>query len=139
KRCFGGWTMTAHSSGVTKGLQDRLLKDQERRAERERRLPFAEKLRILDQLMAERAAAEERELAETAGERHGCGGALHPVKIDFERFGPDLFFVVRVAGVRCDRCGERFPVPSGEEDLEWVAAWSPGASWQVFSSSTPSL
>ena len=43
----------ANSSGVTKHLLDRLLKAQDRRAKRESRLPFAEKLRILDGLMAE--------------------------------------------------------------------------------------
>ena len=44
--------MKARSSGVTKRLLERLLRDQERRANRERKMPFAEKLRVLDQLMA---------------------------------------------------------------------------------------
>jgi len=44
--------MTARSQGVTKLLHKRLLEDQRRRAEAERRLSFAEKLRILDQLIA---------------------------------------------------------------------------------------
>jgi|AP95_1055475.scaffolds.fasta_scaffold144296_1 hypothetical protein len=34
------------------GLHDLLIKSQARRAERERKLPFAQKLRILDRLMA---------------------------------------------------------------------------------------
>jgi hypothetical protein len=37
--------------GTTKSLRDKLLKDQQRRAEKERSLPFAQKLRILDELM----------------------------------------------------------------------------------------
>ena len=45
--------MTAHSSNVTRLLLGKLLEDQARRAERERRMPFAEKLRVLDQLMAD--------------------------------------------------------------------------------------
>ena len=43
--------MGARSKGVTKSLLERLLRDQERRAQREKRLPFAEKLRIVDMLM----------------------------------------------------------------------------------------
>jgi hypothetical protein len=41
----------ASSNGVTRGLLERLLRDQARRAERERKLPFAKKLLIADQLM----------------------------------------------------------------------------------------
>ncbi|GEM_PF-1261133 len=50
--CLRGLTMMERSSGVTKGLLDRLIKDQERRAEQERKLSFAKKLRILDALQA---------------------------------------------------------------------------------------
>lgn len=46
--------MTERSGHVTKRLLERLLKDQQRRAERERKLPYAEKLRILDRLQEER-------------------------------------------------------------------------------------
>jgi hypothetical protein len=45
----------ASSSSVTGGLLERLLRDQARRAERERRMPFARKLAIVDQLMLEYA------------------------------------------------------------------------------------
>jgi hypothetical protein len=45
--------MTTNSRGVSKRLLDRLLRDQRRRAEKERRMSFAEKLRVVDQLMAE--------------------------------------------------------------------------------------
>ena len=45
--------MTANSKRVTKGLLDRLLKAQSRRSEREKRMPFGEKLKIVDQLMAD--------------------------------------------------------------------------------------
>mgnify|MGYP001495882172 CR=1 FL=1 len=45
--------MKARSGGVTKRLLAKLLKDQKRRADRERKLPYAQKLRILDQLMAD--------------------------------------------------------------------------------------
>ena len=45
--------MEASSHSVTKLLLDRLLRDQKRRAEKERRMPFAEKLRVVDRLMAE--------------------------------------------------------------------------------------
>ena len=45
--------MTANSKRVTKGLLDRLLKAQSRRSEREKRMPFCEKLKIVDQLMAD--------------------------------------------------------------------------------------
>ena len=44
--------MTARSSNVTKHLLEKLLRDQERRAERERKMSFARKLRVVDQLMA---------------------------------------------------------------------------------------
>ena len=43
--------MTGLSKNVTGGLREKLLKDQERRAEKERRLSFAKKLRILDRMM----------------------------------------------------------------------------------------
>ena len=43
----------AHSLSGTADWREELLKDQQRRAERERRLPFAAKLRILEKLMAE--------------------------------------------------------------------------------------
>ncbi len=45
--------MTAHSGNVTRLLLGKLLEDQARRAERERRMPFAEKLMVLDRLMAD--------------------------------------------------------------------------------------
>ena len=45
--------MKASSHSVTKRLLERLLRDQKRRAEKERRMPFAEKLRVVDRLMAE--------------------------------------------------------------------------------------
>ena len=45
--------MKERSGGVTKHLLEKLLKDQKRRAERERKLPYEQKLRILDQLMAD--------------------------------------------------------------------------------------
>ncbi len=48
----------ARSPGVTKNLLEKLLKDQARRAERERKLPYAQKLRILDQMIAEWRQAE---------------------------------------------------------------------------------
>ena len=49
--------MMERSGGVTKRLVDRLFKAQKRRAERQRKLPFAEKLRILDRLQADRRAS----------------------------------------------------------------------------------
>ena len=45
--------MMARSGGVTAHLLERLLEDQKRRAKRERKMSFAEKLRILDRLMAD--------------------------------------------------------------------------------------
>ncbi len=45
--------MTANSSGVTKRLLGNLLKDQQRRADRERNMPYAQKLRIVDKLMTD--------------------------------------------------------------------------------------
>ena len=48
----------ARSQGVTKNLLETLLKDQARRAERERKLPYAQKLRILDEMIAEWRRAE---------------------------------------------------------------------------------
>lgn len=52
--------MTARSGGVTRQLVERLLRDQQKRAERERKLPYAKKLRILDQLQAEVAGTGEQ-------------------------------------------------------------------------------
>ena len=49
--------MAAHSKGVTGKLLTRLLKAQSKRAELEKRLPFAEKLKILDQLISDRQEA----------------------------------------------------------------------------------
>ena len=49
--------MTGNSKRVTKGLLDRLLKAQTRRSEREKRLSFSDKLKIVDQLMADHEAA----------------------------------------------------------------------------------
>ena len=40
-------------SGTSEKLQAKLLREQERRAERERKLPFWRKLEILDQMMAD--------------------------------------------------------------------------------------
>ncbi|MSQ14001.1 MAG: hypothetical protein EXR47_07735 [Dehalococcoidia bacterium] len=40
--------MTVRSGGVTIRLLEKLLRDQERRAKRERKLPFAKKLEVLD-------------------------------------------------------------------------------------------
>ena len=45
--------MTAHSGNATKRLLESLLRDQRRRADRERKMPFARKLRVVDQLMAD--------------------------------------------------------------------------------------
>ncbi|GEM_PF-3006810 len=45
--------MTASSGGVTKRLLEELISDQERRAAQERKMSFAEKLKVLDQLMSE--------------------------------------------------------------------------------------
>ena len=45
--------MTARSGNVTKRLLESLLKDQKRRAERERTMSYAEKLRVVDQLIAD--------------------------------------------------------------------------------------
>ena len=45
--------MMEASSGVTAHLLERLLEDQRRRANHERKMSFAEKLRILDRLMAD--------------------------------------------------------------------------------------
>lgn len=43
--------MTARSGNATKRLLESLLRDQKRRAERERKMPFARKLRVVDELM----------------------------------------------------------------------------------------
>lgn len=45
--------MTGPSGGVTARLLEKLLEDQRRRALREKKMSFAQKLRILDQLMAD--------------------------------------------------------------------------------------
>lgn len=45
--------MKVRSSDVTKSLLEKLLSAQEKRAKRGRELPFAQKLRVLDRLMAE--------------------------------------------------------------------------------------
>ena len=45
--------MTVSSGGVTSHLLERLLEDQRRRAKHERKMSFAEKLRILDRLMTD--------------------------------------------------------------------------------------
>ena len=45
--------MTVRSSGVTKHLLERVLNDQKRRTQREQRMPFSQKLKVLDRLMAE--------------------------------------------------------------------------------------
>lgn len=45
--------MAAHSGNATKRLLESLLRDQRRRAERERKMPFAKKLRVVDELMME--------------------------------------------------------------------------------------
>ena len=44
---------------ATRSLRERLLRDQSRRAARERKLSFAQKLRILDQMMQEGAPTVE--------------------------------------------------------------------------------
>jgi hypothetical protein len=67
--------MPARSQGVSSRLLEKLLRDQERRAERERKMPFAEKLKVLDQLMAERFAAEEKARVPAGKlQRHGRAG-----------------------------------------------------------------
>ena len=43
----------ASSERVTKNLLEKLLRSQERRAERERKMSFAKKLRVVDRLMAD--------------------------------------------------------------------------------------
>ncbi len=45
--------MTARSGNVTKRLLESLLRDQRRRAERERKMSFPRKLRVVDGLMAD--------------------------------------------------------------------------------------
>ena len=45
--------MTVRSGNVTKRLLESLLRDQKRRAERERKMPFARKLRVVDELMTD--------------------------------------------------------------------------------------
>ena len=46
--------MTQRSDGVTSRLLASLLKDQRRRSERERKMSYSQKLRIVDRLMRER-------------------------------------------------------------------------------------
>lgn len=53
--------MTIRSGGVTNRLLESLLKDQRRRAERERRMPYTEKLKVLDRLIAEARARRDHE------------------------------------------------------------------------------
>ncbi len=48
----------ARSPGVTKNVLEKLLKDHARRAERERKMPYARKLQILDQMIADWRWAE---------------------------------------------------------------------------------
>lgn len=45
--------MTVRSGNVSKRLLESLLRDQKRRAERERKMPFARKLRVVDELMTD--------------------------------------------------------------------------------------
>ena len=42
----------APSANATKRLLENLLRDQKRRADREKKMPFAKKLRVVDELMA---------------------------------------------------------------------------------------
>ena len=60
--------MTEPSGNATRSLRERLLRDQRRRAERERKLSFAQKLRILDQMMQEGAPKVE-DVSESAPRR----------------------------------------------------------------------
>lgn len=50
--------MTGSSKNVTEGLLEKLLKDQERRAYKERKLSFAKKLEILDKMMQDGRRSE---------------------------------------------------------------------------------
>lgn len=59
--------MTERSEGVTKRLLERLLDEQRRRAARERKMPYAEKLKVVDRLMAE-AVFRETEAGQLGGE-----------------------------------------------------------------------
>jgi len=43
----------AHSGNATGRLLESLLKDQKRRAEKEKKMSFARKLRVVDKLMAD--------------------------------------------------------------------------------------
>ena len=52
--------MTENSKRVTKGLLDKLLKAQTRRAEREKRLSFGDKLKIVDKLVADHREAMDK-------------------------------------------------------------------------------
>jgi hypothetical protein len=45
--------MMVYSGNVTKRLLEKLLREQKRKAERERKMSFAEKLKVVDQLMVE--------------------------------------------------------------------------------------
>lgn len=55
--------MAERSGGVTNRLLERLHNGQAKRAEREKKLSFTKKLRIVDQLMADRMAALARRKA----------------------------------------------------------------------------
>ena len=56
-------------SGTSEKLRAKLLRDQERRAERERKLPFWRKLEILDQMMADGAPVAENPTPETSDKK----------------------------------------------------------------------
>jgi hypothetical protein len=43
--------MTELSGGVTRRLLEKLLDDQRRRSERERKMPYSKKLEVVDRLM----------------------------------------------------------------------------------------
>jgi len=60
--------MTERSGGVTKRLLERLLDEQRRRAARERKMPYAEKLKVVDRLMGAEAVFRETEAGQTEGE-----------------------------------------------------------------------
>lgn len=45
--------MMARSGNATKRLLESLLRDQKRRAEREKKMTFARKLRVVDELMTD--------------------------------------------------------------------------------------
>ena len=66
----------AHSSNVTKRLLDSLLRDQRRRAERERKMPFAKKLMVIDELMKNGVPTVED--VKDLGRHHGDAYAREP-------------------------------------------------------------